>query len=197
MTKYEELMQFSLSFCYFIPLISSYSYQDHVHRHPESILNVRDRLLQPNRIAGRVLIFVVLDIKQRDRVFWTEWYQAFLRCNLPLIPSWMWVWFVTILKCLNFTTFSEDLLAICMLCFFIYSGFKISTYTSVRCELLTAALFCLVEMHFCQALQPYIPGYSSQQIVCSVFNYHHLLELPCFSIHVYIIPSKCSTWAKS
>jgi hypothetical protein len=52
-------------------------------------------------------------MRQEDKRFWTEWWQAFPDFNLLLASSWMSFWFVSVVpKYWNVATFSNDSLAI-------------------------------------------------------------------------------------
>jgi hypothetical protein len=56
-------------------------------------------------------MFKFLERRRENKIFWTDWQEAFSEINLLLICSWMQFWLVTVVpKHMNFAIFSEDLL---------------------------------------------------------------------------------------
>jgi len=83
--------------------------------------NVSDQVSHPYKTTGKVivvytLIFKFLDSKLEDKIFRIEWYQTFPDFNLQLISSWIEFWFFKVVpKYLKSSTFSNELLSICIL----------------------------------------------------------------------------------
>jgi hypothetical protein len=67
----------------------------------------RDQDSYPYKITGTLRLF--LSRRGEDKSFWTGLQQALPELNLLLVSTWMD--YVTVLKHLNFATFSNDLLA--------------------------------------------------------------------------------------
>ena len=90
-----------------------------------SFIPVREKVAHPCITTKKViilyiLIFVLVDNKVTDKVFCTEWEQAFPKFNLLLIFSWMEFLSVRIVpKYLNCSAFSKDLVPISILWFFL------------------------------------------------------------------------------
>ena len=66
-----------------------------------SSLNVSDQVSHPYKTTGKIifqytLIFIFSDNKLEDKIFCTEWQQAFSDYNLLLISSWTKFWFVKV-----------------------------------------------------------------------------------------------------
>ena len=76
---------------YLLPPRPKYLPQHPIFLHPHSpcsSLSETDQLSHPYKTSGKIifpyiLIFVIWDIKQEYRRFWTEWSQAFSQFNLP------------------------------------------------------------------------------------------------------------------
>jgi hypothetical protein len=72
---------------------------------------------RPYNITGTIiflyiLIFKFLVSKVKNKIFYTEWQQAFPDCNLLFIPSWIEFWFVNVFsKYLNSPALSKGLLS--------------------------------------------------------------------------------------
>jgi hypothetical protein len=85
-----------------------------------SSIKVSDQVSHPHKTTDRVLILYVLiltfsDSKLEDKIFRTEWQQAFPDFNLFLIPSRIEFWLVRVVpKCSNCSTVPNNLLPICM-----------------------------------------------------------------------------------
>jgi len=79
--------------CYLIPLRPKYSlsilFSDTLS--PRSSLNVSDQASHPYKTTDKIIvlyIFIFLDSKLEDKIFCTEWYEAFPAFNLFLISFW-------------------------------------------------------------------------------------------------------------
>jgi hypothetical protein len=88
------ILQFSLFFCYFIPLRIKYSPQKPVLKYTPSMFlpYERDHVSHPYKTNGRIvslyiLTFTFLDSRRDDKRLWTEWQQAFPEFSLLLISS--------------------------------------------------------------------------------------------------------------
>ena len=82
------IMYFSLLHCYLV--LNTLSLR--------SSLNVSDQVSHPHKTTGKtiflyILIFISLDSKLADKIFCTEWQQAFTDSKLLLISSWIELWF--------------------------------------------------------------------------------------------------------
>ena len=72
-------------------------------------LNVQDQVKHPYKTS--LIIFIFLCRNWRDKIFCTKWEQAFREFNLLLFCWCTQFWFLTVSpECLEFVTFSEDLL---------------------------------------------------------------------------------------
>jgi hypothetical protein len=88
-------------------------------------LNIRNQVSHPYTAAGRTVVLYILIVtfshsRREGRRFWNEWQQTLPEFNLLLISLWIGFWSVTVVpKYLNLAAFSEDLLGIFILRFWL------------------------------------------------------------------------------
>ena len=109
--------------CYLVPLRPKYFHQDSILKHPQAMFlpqRDRDQVSHPYKTASKSLVLYNFNLfffsKLEYKSFCPLWYQAFRDFNLPLISSSSRCLFVrAVLKHLNCSTLTEDLLSMSML----------------------------------------------------------------------------------